>query len=175
MAVYRNLMLTMVIGGLWHGAAWTFVVWGAYQGVLLVGHRIVQPLLNRYQPTDSIEKACWTGLRMFVTFHLVCLGWLFFRAESMTQAWGMLEAIIDRFCIPASATLLPITVCIIPLVLYQSAQYATKDLNVIFRTPWYVRSVFYTHVLLRLRPRRRVRRQPVHLLPVLKECTRKVL
>lgn len=144
LAVYRNLMLTMVIGGLWHGAAWTFVVWGAYQGILLVGHRMVEPILKRYQPTDSVEKACWAGARMFVTFHLVCLGWLFFRAESMTQALGMLEAITDRFAIPASATLLPIMVCIIPLLLYQWAQYATKDLNVVFRTPWYVRSVFYT-------------------------------
>lgn len=143
-AVYRNLMLTMVIGGLWHGAAWTFVVWGAYQGILLVGHRALQPLLDRYQPTERVEAACWTGLRMFVTFHLVCLGWLFFRAESMTQAWGMLNAVTSNFTIPDSATMLPILVCIVPLLLYQYVQYITKDLDIISRTPWYLRSVFYT-------------------------------
>jgi alginate O-acetyltransferase complex protein AlgI len=134
----------MVIGGLWHGAAWTFVVWGAYQGLLLIGHRMLQPRLNRYQPTDRVEAACWTGLRMFVTFHLVCLGWLFFRAESMTQALGMLNAVVSNFTIPASATMLPILVCIVPLLLYQYVQYVTKDLDIISRTPWYLRSVFYT-------------------------------
>jgi D-alanyl-lipoteichoic acid acyltransferase DltB (MBOAT superfamily) len=143
-AIYRNLMLTMVIGGLWHGAAWTFVVWGAYQGLLLVGHRMLKPWLDRYRPTEPIEAASWTVLRMVVTFHLVCLGWLFFRAESVPQALGLLDAIARRFAIPASATLLPIMVCIVPLVLYQAMQYAAKDLDVIRRTPWYVRSAFYT-------------------------------
>ncbi len=143
-AVYRNLMLTMVIGGLWHGAAWTFVVWGAYHGLLLVGHRILKPYLAKLEPTEPIERACWTGVRMFVTFHLVCLGWLFFRAESMSQVWGMLGAIAHRFAIPSTATLLPITVCVVPLLVYQYAQYVTRDLNIIGRTPWYVRSVFYT-------------------------------
>ena len=143
-ALYRNLMLTMIIGGLWHGAAWTFVVWGAYQGVLLVGHRLLQPLLDRVQPTERVDRACWKALRMFVTFHLVCVGWLIFRAGSMEQVWGMLGAIAHRFAIPRSDTLLPITVCVVPLLIYQLVQYVAKDLDVIFKTPWYVRSVFYT-------------------------------
>jgi len=79
-----------------------------------------------------------------VTFHLICLGWLFFRATSMEQAFGMLGAIAHRFAVPASATLLPITVCIVPLLIYQLAQYLSKDLDVVSRTPWYFRSVFYT-------------------------------
>jgi alginate O-acetyltransferase complex protein AlgI len=143
-ALYRNLMLTMVIGGLWHGASWTFVAWGAYQGLLLVGHRILEPVLARVRPTETVDRACWKALRIFVTFHLVCFGWLLFRAASMEQAFGMLSAITTKFAVPASATLLPIMVCIIPLVIYQLVQFVTKDLDVIFRTPWYVRSVFYT-------------------------------
>jgi len=141
---YRNLMLTMVIGGLWHGAAWTFVIWGFYQGLLLVGHRLLEPLLARVRPTEPADKACWTGLRMFVTFHLVCLGWLLFRASSMEQVWGMLSAIIYRPAIPASAYILPVALAILPLLIVQIAQYLSDDLNVIWRTPWYVRSVFYT-------------------------------
>jgi hypothetical protein len=137
-------MLTMVIGGLWHGAAWTFVVWGAYQGILLVGHRMLQPLLNRVQPTELVDRACWKAVRIFVTFHLVCIGWLFFRANSMAQAWGMLGAIVNKFAIPRSDVLLPITICIVPLVIYQLAQYLSRDLDVVSRTPWYVRSVLYT-------------------------------
>jgi D-alanyl-lipoteichoic acid acyltransferase DltB (MBOAT superfamily) len=142
--IYRNLMLTMVIGGLWHGAAWTFVFWGFYMGLLLVLHRLAQPLLDRIKPTDAVDKACWTGLRIFVTFHLVCLGWLFFRAGSMEQALGMLSAIAHRFAIPASAYILPISLAILPLLIVQIAQYLSDDLDIIGRTPWYVRSVFYT-------------------------------
>ena len=137
-------MLTMIIGGLWHGAAWTFVLWGTYQGVILVGHRLAQPLLSRIRPTELIDRACWRLLRMFVTFHLVCFGWLIFRASSIAQVSGMLRAIVDRPAIPAASYLIPITLCIIPLLIVQVVQYLSRDLDVIFRTPWYVRSVFYT-------------------------------
>jgi alginate O-acetyltransferase complex protein AlgI len=141
---YRNLMVTMALGGLWHGAAWTFVVWGIYHGVLLVVHRLASPWLDRIQPSDPIDRACWKGLRIVVTFHLVCLGWLLFRAESMQQAAGMLSAIVNRPAIPVASYLIPISLLIIPLWLVQLLQYTAGDLNVIARTPWYVRSVFYT-------------------------------
>ena len=141
--VYRNLMLTMIIGGLWHGAAWTFVIWGTYQGLLLVGHRMAEPLLKRINPVEPIDRACWRVVRIFFTFQFVCLGWLIFRASSMAQVRGMLQAIIYRPAIPASSYLLPISVAILPLILVQFAQYVTKDLNVIARTPWYFRSLFY--------------------------------
>src|SRR5260370_22374829 len=85
---YRNLMLTMILGGLWHGAAWTYVVWGIYQGLLLVLHRVSSPWLERIQPNDPIDRVCWKGLRIFVTFHLVCLCWLLFRSHSIAQAIG---------------------------------------------------------------------------------------
>ena len=143
-AVYRNLMLTMVIGGLWHGAAGTFILWGFYQGVLLIGHRLAKPWLDRIRPTDPVDRACWTALRVFVTFHLVCLGWLIFRAGSVAQVSGMLAAIIHHPAIPASATLLPIALCILPLMIVEFIQYTNDDLDVVFRAPWYVRSVFYT-------------------------------
>ena len=140
----RNLMLTMILGGLWHGARWTFVSWGLYQGLLLLLHRLAAPRLERIQPTDRIDRACWTGLRIVVTFHLVCLGWLIFRADSMQQATGMLEAMFRRPAIPAAAYLVPVALTIIPLWFVQFVQYAADDLDVIGRTPWYVRSIFYT-------------------------------
>ncbi len=143
-ALYRNLMLTMVIGGLWHGAAWTFVAWGFYQGAILIGHRLLEPWLKRIDPQEPVERASWKILRMVVTFHLVCVGWLLFRATSMEQAWGMLSAIVTRPAIPVASVLIPVIVCIVPLLIVQMVQYATKDLEVVFRTPWYVRSAFYT-------------------------------
>lgn len=143
-ALYRNLMLTMVIGGLWHGAAWTFVAWGFYQGAILIGHRLLEPWLKRIDPRSPIEASCWKIARIVVTFHLVCIGWLLFRASSMEQAWGMLSAIVTRPAMPVASVLIPVLACIVPLLLIQMVQYATKDLEIVFRTPWYVRSAFYT-------------------------------
>ena len=142
--VYRNLMLTMVIGGLWHGAAWTFVLWGAYQGIILIGHRLAKPLLARIHPTEPIDAACWAGVRMFATFHMVCFGWLIFRAKSIAQLTGMLGAIAHRSAIPASSFLLPVALLVLPLLVYQAIQYRSRDLDVVFKAPWYVRSAFYT-------------------------------
>ncbi len=143
---YRNLMLTMMLGGLWHGASWTFVAWGAYQGLLLVGNRLLDPWLNRLRPTDPIHRACWKGLCMVVTFHLVCFGWLIFRAESMAQVSGMLDAIVNHLSIPAATSLVPVIAVIVPLLLVQAIQYATGDLEIVLRMPWYARSAFYTLV-----------------------------
>jgi len=74
----RNLMITMLLGGLWHGAAWTFVFWGAYQGLLLV----------LYRPFAS-AIGLMHGWRRFalgvLMFHLTCYGWLIFRATSVDQ------------------------------------------------------------------------------------------
>jgi len=142
--LYRNLMLTMIIGGLWHGAAWTFILWGFYQGVLLVGHRLLEPWLARVRPTDLIDRACWRALRVAVTFHLVCFGWLIFRASSLAQVGGMVRAIVDRPAIPTSAYLIPVALLVLPLLAVQMVQYLTRDLDVVLRAPWYARSLFYT-------------------------------
>ena len=137
-------MLTMILGGLWHGAAWTFVLWGIYQGLLLVGHRLAEPWLERIDPIDPVDRACWKGLRIVATFHLVCLGWLLFRARSVEQAVGMLSAIVNRPASPRPPTSSRSLVVVIPLLVVQLIQYLADDLDVIARTPWYVRSAFYT-------------------------------
>ena len=141
---YRNLMITMMLGGLWHGAAWTFVLWGVYHGAILVGHRVAEPWLRRIDPADPVDRACWKGLRILATFHMVCFGWLLFRARSVEQALGMLGAIVHRFSIPPSARLVPVLVVIVPVLIIQAIQYLADDLDVVARTPWYVRSVLYT-------------------------------
>jgi alginate O-acetyltransferase complex protein AlgI len=80
--MYRNLMLTMLIGGLWHGANWTFVVWGAYHGLLLVAYRLAGPAW------DALPAA----IRQAGMFLLVLVGWVFFRATDMTMAVRVLSA-----------------------------------------------------------------------------------
>ena len=83
-ATYRNLMLTMVLGGLWHGAAWNFVLWGAYQGGLLAVHRaIVGPRAGAAR--RSALAPFWRILKVAAFFQVVCYGWLLFRATSLDQ------------------------------------------------------------------------------------------
>jgi alginate O-acetyltransferase complex protein AlgI len=92
---YINLMLVMVLGGLWHGAAWTFVAWGAFHGVLLVSHRLV--VERRVSPPAAGRWA--TIGKQFVMFQLVCVGWLLFRASSGTQVRGFISQILSDWSI----------------------------------------------------------------------------
>jgi alginate O-acetyltransferase complex protein AlgI len=90
--LYRNLMLTMLLGGLWHGASWTFVAWGAYHGLILCVFRLAN--LTDPQATGSLAQRLYWLLRVVVMFHLTCLGWLLFRAETMTQATQMAARVV---------------------------------------------------------------------------------
>ena len=67
-----NLMITMLLGGLWHGAAWHFVLWGLYQGFLLSVHKFV--IADR----RLLARSWWLPLKILVTFYLTCIGWLIF-------------------------------------------------------------------------------------------------
>jgi alginate O-acetyltransferase complex protein AlgI len=95
---YRNLMITMLLGGLWHGASWNFVIWGAMHGGALAVTRMWQ---RRSKPSRAdaggereARTPMWRGaLTVFLTFHYVCLAWIFFRAESFAQAMGMVRRI----------------------------------------------------------------------------------
>lgn len=87
---YVNLMATMLLGGLWHGAGWTFVIWGCLHGVYLVINHTWHELKGRFDlPTDRR----WTrALAWSITFLAVIVAWVFFRAESLDAAWRMLVA-----------------------------------------------------------------------------------
>jgi alginate O-acetyltransferase complex protein AlgI len=88
-----NLMITMLLGGLWHGASWTFVMWGALMGVYLVGHRVwaawpsVQPLR---------AQGWWACVSRLLLFQAVCLGWVFFRSPTFALAGTVLHQLGSR-------------------------------------------------------------------------------
>ncbi len=94
---YVNLMLTMLLGGLWHGAAWTFVVWGGLHGVALALHKVVLEVRgHRAEARDGplpMKLLAW-----FTTFVFVLVTWVFFRAQNFSIAWTMLGkmAFLDR-------------------------------------------------------------------------------
>ncbi|MDG2336036.1 MAG: MBOAT family O-acyltransferase [Myxococcota bacterium] len=82
-----NLMLTMLLGGLWHGASWNFVIWGGIHGLILVGYR----LIGR-KSVDLSAPVRWRDLpSILVFFHLACLAWVFFRAENFDAAILFIE------------------------------------------------------------------------------------
>ncbi len=127
--MYRNLMLTMLLGGLWHGAAWTFVLWGAFHGFILVAYRVLSGWKQRWvsawraagtrplfgasalvdpQPSPSLPAAgevvapearsiylrsALTVVQILIMFHLVCLGWLLFRAPNLATVGIFLRSI----------------------------------------------------------------------------------
>ena len=92
--MYRNLLLTMVIGGLWHGAAITFVAWGAIHGGFLALERFVRERWRAQYPLPVMPRPASAVLRWLVTFHVVCLGWVFFRADSLGTALDVLDGIL---------------------------------------------------------------------------------
>jgi alginate O-acetyltransferase complex protein AlgI len=95
LATYRNLLLTMLIGGLWHGAGWTFIAWGGLHGLGLAAGRYRRGA----DPTAPTGLALWRA--RIVTFHLVCLAWIFFRADSFGTAKDVLVGLVSRWGDPA--------------------------------------------------------------------------
>jgi len=84
---YRNVLLTMLLGGLWHGANWTFVIWGAIQGLVLSFEKFFFG-----QHEQHVAPHSWTKwVRWVITFQIVCFSWIFFRAESISGALTMIH------------------------------------------------------------------------------------
>ena len=109
--VCANLMITMLLGGLWHGAAWTFVVWGALHGSYLVAHRFWTSI--EWAPVVRLRATtAWRWIAHLLLFHAVCLGWVFFRASSFEIAFTLLR----RLTIPGVATLATVPVILALIV-----------------------------------------------------------
>lgn len=92
---YINLVLTMLLGGLWHGASWNFVVWGGLHGAALALHKGLRSLLHRpkqYRSTGWRKVAA-----VFITFHFVCLCWIFFRNSTFDGSISMISQIFTSF------------------------------------------------------------------------------
>jgi D-alanyl-lipoteichoic acid acyltransferase DltB (MBOAT superfamily) len=90
---YLNLMIVFLVSGLWHGAAWTFVVWGGLHGLYVVGDVATKSLRGKLAQRLGLDRRPITQavLSRFITFNLVCLAWVFFRANSMADAFLLLN------------------------------------------------------------------------------------
>ncbi len=115
--VYRNLMITFLLGGLWHGAGWTFIVWGGLHGLYLCVERLL--VRTRRRPPGN----GWLALlgRRLLVWHLVCLAWLFFRCATFADAWAMLGN-LTRWNVAPQVLSLPMAIVLL-------AGYASQGLD----------------------------------------------
>jgi alginate O-acetyltransferase complex protein AlgI len=91
----RNLFLTMMLGGLWHGASWNFLIWGAFHGVLLIGHREFVALRKRVSWLNAfVTSVPGSLLSTILTFQCVCIGWIYFRVQDIGVATGIVKKMV---------------------------------------------------------------------------------
>ena len=88
---HANMMATMLLGGLWHGAGWTFVIWGGLHGLYIVLNHGWRAVRKRWFPRDTLPPAPARALGQLLTFVAVVVAWVFFRADSLTAARAILE------------------------------------------------------------------------------------
>lgn len=136
-----NLMLTMLLGGLWHGAAWNYILWGAYQGGLLVVHSVFDSVRPR-------RGAGWVGrvLATLVFFQFVCYGWLLFRARSLAQIQAYTaELLTGSYAWESSLARPPLAtlVGVVALCLYDGAAYRSGRATFYRSMPGSLRAGFY--------------------------------
>lgn len=105
--VYRNLLITMSLGGLWHGASTHFLIWGVYHGLALALHkifkdtRVAMAAKGQSWLSQAIDSKVGTVLSMLLTFHVVCLGWVLFRADTVPVALDILKKLFFLDALPA--------------------------------------------------------------------------
>lgn len=139
----RNLMITMLLGGLWHGAAWTFVVWGLIHGILLVGEHILIAIGVNTRRIPAI-------LRVTIFFHLVCITWVFFRAQSIDDAWHILTSMLFRFqpSVQLWTMILDLLRFAGPLFLIQFVEFWRDDPDWLSRSRWPLQGSIYAALIL---------------------------
>jgi len=146
---YRNLFLTMLLGGLWHGAAWNFIWWGVYQGLILVIYRlasknkILSPLLEN-------KSKLAVGCQMFVMFILANIGWIIFRSTSVEQIFYLLT----HWSFAASENTLEFASTLVffsaPLLLVQFWQNLSRDLLIITKLPLWLTNLIYGFLIVNI-------------------------
>lgn len=138
-AMYKNLMVTMLLGGLWHGAGWTFVAWGGFHGAIQVLYRAlkVDSLIERFRfatPTGLIVH----GFSWITTMSLVTIGWVFFRARTFADAAAVLQNLIGTAGFEY-ATFRPLLIYVAPLIVVEIFQRASNRIEIWTVGPIFVR------------------------------------
>jgi D-alanyl-lipoteichoic acid acyltransferase DltB (MBOAT superfamily) len=125
-----NLMITMAVAGLWHGANVTFLYWGVYHGFLLIAQRAFNPLLGRISFRTLPARTLWFSLRVLVVFQLICYGWLLFRAPNTSTIVEMTRTLLHRWGTFDHATLKYLVWIVSPLAAVETARFCAAKLQI---------------------------------------------
>jgi D-alanyl-lipoteichoic acid acyltransferase DltB (MBOAT superfamily) len=140
------IVLTWAIMGFWHGAAWKFILWGVYHGILLVIYARIRPYLMRMKPGPPFLSGIWKAAKVLLVFHLFCIGILFFAAETTPEVFLILRSIVLGWAkgLSYSTSFIAFLIAtIIPLALIEYFQHRDDDKTAIFRAPVLVRALVY--------------------------------
>jgi D-alanyl-lipoteichoic acid acyltransferase DltB (MBOAT superfamily) len=145
--IYANIMITMILCGLWHGASWPFIFWGTAHGVLLCCSRITLPFRDSIYKSLGFTPAVVNIIRALITFHLISVLWIFFRAETIDKALEIIGRIIhgeDGLMVPY---LLPLI--LIPFFLLTEAiSSKTEVIEHLIKYPRFSRIIIYASIIL---------------------------
>ncbi|MGA2496361.1 MAG: MBOAT family protein [Tepidisphaeraceae bacterium] len=150
---YVNIMVMMVLMGLWHGAGWVYVVWGAFHGVLLCIHRALRPWMERVlNPAGRITGLSWHFCRVVVCFHVLGIAAIVFRSRDLHQAGQMLGALgkitLRSSGLPAVESIVIVLACGLLLLSVQILQQLRGDMYTLLRLPRPLRAVVYAGAIL---------------------------
>ncbi len=149
---YRNLMITMLLGGLWHGASWNFVIWGGLHGFYLAAHKALAPRRRAPDGADALDVPArpWPArlLGGIFTFHLVCLAWIFFRAPTLASAWAYVRGLAVQGGYVTARPLLAAVVYLPLLLLVDVPAWARREEQPVSpRWSWQARGATYGAML----------------------------
>ena len=169
---YLNLMITMLLGGLWHGANWTFVVWGGLHGIYLCIEKLIQDVRQRwklipiqiqkqevvvqgYMAPRFLKKAVSSNFYLaLLTFFLVNVTWVFFRSADFSTAWRLLNSMFGNvshgIALISSLKVIEITIITILLVACHWMMRNTRVLNVASKMPWWLLAIIWSTMLILL-------------------------
>ncbi len=138
-----NLLLTMFVIGLWHGAAWTFILWGLYFGAMQALHILIQPTLGRWVPVRNEFQRIFVLIgSMVLTYHMCVIGGIFFRSRNLAQIGEMFTGLFSgRFEFSSDfiqMSLKLIFICL-PMWVLQVSQYRSNDLLIFMKWPNWAR------------------------------------
>ena len=165
---YSSLMITMLLGGLWHGANWTFVVWGALHGFYLWIEKFIKDVRKVPLPlavtaegikeghgTDLIRSKTFANFMLaMVTFFFINVTWVFFRAPDFTSAWRMLTSMFspvkDGAVLLTTLSIIKVSVIIVLMVSFHWIMRNTRVLHVAEKIPWWLLGMIWSVLLLLL-------------------------
>jgi alginate O-acetyltransferase complex protein AlgI len=147
-----NIVLTMVVSGVWHGAGWPFLLMGLAYGVTLSAHKLARPYLARIQPSARVAVSLWWLVRLVITFELFTAPLIFFRSTTLDQVMLMLRSGATQRLPVDWAVFSPWSTvffwCAGSLMAMQVLQFVSKDLDVVFRLPIPVRAALYVAMMM---------------------------